>query len=52
MEVFFNKFVDALFEIFTNIFSFVPFQVFFLFSSLVIAIVCIIRFVSVRREDR
>ena len=52
MEEFFNKFSDAILEIFTIIFSYVPFQVFFLTASLLIAIVCIIRFVSFRREDR
>ena len=52
MEQFFNRFFDAIFEIFTNIFSFVPFQVLFLFGSLLIVLVCIIRFVSFRREDR
>ena len=51
MEEFFNKFSDAILEIFTYIFSYVPFQVFFLISSLLLAIVCIFRFVSFRGKD-
>lgn len=51
MEEFFNKLVDAIFEIFTNIFSFVPFQVFFLAGSLILAIVFFIQSFSPRGKD-
>ena len=43
MEEFFNKILDAILEVFTNIFSFVPFQVFFLLGSLLIFIVFFIQ---------
>ena len=52
MEEFFNKFVDAILEIFTNIFSFVPFQVFFLFGTLLIFIVFFIQSLVSRGKDR
>lgn len=43
MEQFFNRLLDSIFEIFKNIFSFVPFQVFFLVGSLLIFIVFFIQ---------
>ena len=52
MEQFFNRLFDAIFEIFTNIFSFVPFQVFFLFGSLLIFIVFFIHSLTARGKDR
>lgn len=52
MEEFFNKIIDSIFEIFTNIFSFVPFQVFFLFGSLLIFIVFFIQSLFARGKDR
>ena len=52
MVEFFNKFVDSIFEVFTNIFSFVPFQVFFLFGTLLIFIVFFIQSLLARGKDR
>ena len=52
MEEFFSNFVDAIFEIFTNIFSFVPFQVFFLCGTLLIFIVFFIQSLVSRGTDR
>ena len=52
MEEFFNKLVDSIFEVFTNIFSFVPFQVFFLFGTLLICIVFFIQSLMARGRDR
>lgn len=52
MEEFFNKIIDSIFEIFTNIFSFVPFQVFFLFGSLLIFIVFFIQSLFARGKYR
>lgn len=48
MEQFFNRLLDSIFEIFVNIFSFVPFQVFFLFGSLLVVIVFFIQSLSLR----
>lgn len=48
MEQFFNKLFDSIFEVFTKIFSFVPFQVFFLFGSLLVVIVFFIQSLSPR----
>lgn len=48
MEEFFNRLVDAIFEIFTNIFSYVPFQVFFLVGSVLVFIVFFIQSLSSR----
>lgn len=52
MEQFFNRLLDSIFEIFINIFSFVPFQVFFLFGSLLIFIVFFIQSFCARGKDR
>lgn len=52
MEEFFNKLFDAIFEVFTNIFSFVPFQVFFLCGSLLIFIVFFIQSLMARGRGR
>ena len=52
MEQFFNRLIDAIFEIFTNMFSFVPFQVFFLCGSLLIFIVFFIQSLKARGRDR
>ena len=52
MVEFFNKLVDSIFEVFTNIFSFVPFQVFFLFGTLLIFIVFFIQSLLSRGKDR
>lgn len=52
MEEFFNRLVDAIFEIFTNIFSFVPFQVFFLCGSLLIFLVFFIQSLFARGNNQ
>ena len=52
MEQFFNRLLDSIFEIFINIFSFVPFQVFFLCGSLLIFIVFFIQSLIARGKDR
>ena len=52
MEEFFNKSVDAILEVFINIFSFVPFQVFFLLGSLLIFVVFFIQSLCVRGRDK
>lgn len=52
MEEFFNKFVDALFEIFTNFFSFAPFKVFILCGALLVFIVYFIQSLISRRRDK
>ena len=52
MEHFFNRLLDAIFEIFTNIFAFVPFQFFFLFGTLLIFIVFFIQSLMARSKDR
>lgn len=52
MEEFFNKFADALFEIFTNFFSFEPFKVFILSGSLLIFVVYFIYALMSRGKDR
>lgn len=52
MEEFFNRFLDSIFEIFTNIFSFVPFQVLFLLGSLIIVIVFFIQSLSPRGKNK
>lgn len=51
MEKFFNKLVDAIFDIFTNIFSFVPFQVFFLVGSVLVFIVFFVQSLVARGKD-
>ena len=51
MEEFFNRFLDSIYEIFTNIFAFVPFQVFFLVGSLLIVIVFFIQSLSPRGKQ-
>lgn len=52
MEEFFNKLLDAILEVFTKIFSFVPFQVFFLVGSLLIFIVFFIQSLMSRGRDK
>ena len=52
MEEFFNKFADALFEIFTNFFSFEPFKVFFLVGSVLVFIVFFIQSLCARGKDK
>lgn len=52
MEQFFNRLLDSIFEIFTNMFSFVPFQVFFLFGSLLVVIVFFIQSLSPRGKNQ
>ena len=51
MEQFFDRLLDALFEIFTNIFSFVPFQVFFLVGTVLLFIVFFIQSLSWGRKE-
>lgn len=48
MVDFFNRFLESIFEIFTHIFSFVPFQVFFLFGSVLAFTVFFIQLFSPR----
>lgn len=52
MEEFFNKLLDAILEVFTKIFSFVPFQVLFLVGSLLIFIVFFIQSLMSRGRDK
>lgn len=52
MEEFFNIFADALFDIFTNFFSFEPYKVFILCGSLLIFIVYFIYALMCRSKDR
>lgn len=51
MEEFFNSFADALFEIFTNFFSFDPFKVFILCGAIFIFIVYFIYALMSRGKD-
>lgn len=52
MEQFFNRLLDSIFEIFTNIFSFVPFQVFFLVGSVLVFIVFFIQSLCSRGRNQ
>lgn len=52
MEEFFNKFADALYEVFINFFSYEPFKVFILCGSLLIFIVYFIQSLIARGRDR
>lgn len=51
MEEFFNKILEAILEVFTNIFSFVPFQVFFLVGSVLVFIVFFIQSLVARGKQ-
>ena len=52
MEEFFNKIADALYEVFTNFFSFEPFKVFILCGVLLVFIVYFIQSFFAWRKDR
>lgn len=42
MEEFFNICLDSIFELFTNIFTFVPFQVLLIFGLVLVALLSVV----------
>ena len=52
MEEFFNRFLDAIFEIFTMMFSYEPFKVFILLGAVLVFIVFFIYSLVSRRNDK